>query len=59
MIFIRDCQGNIVGNPKGYKTYKGAHYALKRYFEQKLWLRFYELVDSGKIDTNMVYSLGD
>lgn len=22
--FIRDCNGNIVGNPKGYRTIKGA-----------------------------------
>lgn len=24
MYFIFDCKGNIVGNPKGYATYKGA-----------------------------------
>lgn len=22
--FIRDCEGRIIGNPKGYDTYKGA-----------------------------------
>lgn len=56
--YIRDCQGNIVGNSKGYATMKGANYALKRYLEQKLWQRFYEVVDSGKIDSNLVYSIG-
>lgn len=24
MYFIFDCSGNIVGNPRGYRTYKGA-----------------------------------
>ena len=24
MYFIYDCNGNIVGNPKGYRTYNGA-----------------------------------
>ena len=24
MFFIRDCNGRIVGNPKGYKTMRGA-----------------------------------
>ena len=25
MFFIYDCNGAIVGNPKGYPTFKGAH----------------------------------
>jgi hypothetical protein len=24
MFFIRNCNGHVVGNPKGYKTHKGA-----------------------------------
>lgn len=59
MYFIRDCQGNIVGNHKGYKTMKSAHYALKRYLETKLWNRFYDVIDSGKVSSNLVYSIGE
>ena len=59
MFYIRDCQGNIVGNHKGYKTMKGANYALKRYFYRQLWLRFYDIFDSGKISSNLVYSIGE
>ena len=59
MIYIKDCQGNIVGNHKGYKTFKGAQYALKRYFESLLWQRFYAVVASGKVDANLVYSIGN
>ncbi len=30
MYFITDCYGNIVGNPKGYKTYRAADIQSKK-----------------------------
>jgi hypothetical protein len=54
MYFIFDCNGDIVGNPKGYKTHKGAQSQCKLNGQSKvmrlLWNRFFERaqIDSTK-----------
>jgi hypothetical protein len=38
--FIRNCMGDIVGNPKGYRTMRGAmvqHDSKKSKVHQKIW----------------------
>lgn len=46
MFFIFDCNGKIVGNPKGYRTHKGAEGQCKLNGNSKvmqtLWNRFFE-----------------
>jgi hypothetical protein len=46
MFFIFDCNGAIVGNPKGYRTHKGAERQCKLNGNSKvmqtLWNRFFE-----------------
>jgi len=41
MYYIFDCQGNIVGNPKGYRTIKGAIIQQNRHWSpanRAIWL---------------------
>jgi hypothetical protein len=60
MFFIFDCNGVIVGNPKGYKTHKGAQNQCKLNGQSKvmqvLWNRFFERsqIDATK---TLIYSI--
>jgi hypothetical protein len=62
MFFIFDCNGEIVGNPKGYKTHKGAQAQcnLDRMNETKimklLWDRFHAKAQMTDIKTR-IYSI--
>ena len=47
MFFIYDCNGAIVGNPKGYPTLRGAsRQANSRALQDLLWSRF----EASKVD---------
>jgi hypothetical protein len=45
MYFIRDCNDQIVGNPKGYRTFRGANQQANSRFSKinrELWNRLYD-----------------
>ena len=44
--FVYDCNNEIVGNPQGYKTFRGAARVEKNY-TGALWRKFYEYKDNG------------
>ena len=50
--YIYDCNGQIVGNPKGYATMRGACRAEKNK-TRILWDRFYAKRDSGSTDNTV------
>jgi hypothetical protein len=60
MFFIFDCNGDIVGNPKGYRTHKGAESQCKLNGKTKtmqiLWNRFFDKAQKmeGK---SLIYSI--
>ena len=67
MFFIYDCYGNIVGNPKGYRTIKGADKEANRKkgktFET-IWNNFNQKQDeqtkaglTGHHRDNLIYSI--
>ena len=44
MYFIRDCNDEIVGNPKGYRTFRGANqqaHSTRSKVYGELWRRYY------------------
>ena len=44
MYFIRDCNDQIVGNPKGYRTFRGANqqaHSTRSKVNAEIWARFY------------------
>lgn len=44
MFYIRDCNDIIMGNPKGYRTMRGAMHqaeSKKSKIHRELWARFY------------------
>ena len=61
MFFIFDCNGAIVGNPKGYRTHKGAERQCKLNGNSKvmqtLWNRFFERAQSGNGTKSLIYSI--
>jgi hypothetical protein len=59
--YIRDCFGNIAGNPKGYRTMRGALIqadSRKSKVHWALWQRFNTWEDRNPSE-NLVYSIGD
>jgi hypothetical protein len=44
MYFIRDCNDEIVGNPKGYRTFRGANQQAngRSKINQELWNRYFD-----------------
>lgn len=44
--FVFNCYGDIVGNPKGYKTFRGAARVEKNH-KGALWRTFYNYKDNG------------
>lgn len=48
--FIFDCENRIIGNPKGYRTAKGAsRQANTRKLQNLVWERFYIRQDKDKV----------
>jgi hypothetical protein len=45
--FILDCNSNIIGNPKGYNTFRGANQQAngKSKISQQIWETFYNRTD--------------
>lgn len=62
MYFIFDCNGQIVGNPKGYKTHKGAQTQCNLKYDKQtkimalLWDRFHAEANMGNKKTR-IYSI--
>jgi hypothetical protein len=40
MYFIYDCNGSIIGNPKGYRTFRGAERQQNTRLKAIIWDRF-------------------
>lgn len=61
MFFIRNCNGQIVGNPKGYRTHKGAHQQAESRTSKvhaRIWADFYENEEQNKArGNNLIYSI--
>lgn len=67
MFFIRDCYDNIVGNPKGYRTHKGADKEANRKSGKTfaaIWNNFNQKQDeqtkagvTGHQRDNLIYSI--
>ncbi len=60
--YIRDYAGNIVGNPRGYRSYKSASIALSRKYKGWCLLRYYlwHVYDEAKeqgYTGNLIYSI--
>ena len=57
--FIFDCDDNLVGNPKGYATIKGAsHWAKGQKMQTLLWNRFDSRQDKTKTLVWSILQLG-
>lgn len=62
MFFIFDCDGNIVGNPKGYKTHRGAQRQCNLESSKPtkimslLWDRFH-YSEQKSTDRRLIYSI--
>ena len=50
--FVYNCHGQIVGNPNGYKTFRGAARVEKNY-TSVLWLTYYDYRDNGGTDNTV------
>ena len=63
MFYIRNCNGAIVGNAKGYRTHKGAqHQAETRTCKAyaQIWCAFYaNEAENKKAGNNLIYSITD
>lgn len=58
MFFIYDCNDNIIGNPKGYRTVRGAsHQANTRALQNLIWSRFEATKVNGVAPNNLVWSI--
>lgn len=61
MFFIRNCNGQIVGNPKGYRTHAGAQQqaeSKKSAVYERIWADFYANEDQNKArGNNLIYSI--
>lgn len=58
--FIRDCNGDIVGNPKGYRTIKGAILQAEQQYSRAynaIWVNYQEKHNSFDPANNLVYSI--
>lgn len=54
MFYIKNCNGEIVGNVKGYKTLRGAsRWAKTRIMQNLLWDTFYKK----ETDSNLVWEI--
>ena len=56
MYFIYDCNGKIVGNPKGYATMRGASRQAK-IFNSKAWRDIRKARDLDLTSTTILYSI--
>ena len=50
--FVYNCHGQIVGNPKGYKTFRGAAWVEKRH-RGALWRTYFDYRDNGGTDNTV------
>ena len=50
--YIRDCNGQIIGNPRGYRTFRGASQQEKR-LAPLIWARYWQKRDSGSTDNHL------
>jgi hypothetical protein len=50
--FIYNCHGHTVGNPKGYKTFRGAAWVEKRH-KGALWKTYFDYRDKGGMDNTV------
>ena len=60
MYFIYDCNGNIVGNPKGYRTYNGAERqqnSKKSIANKAIWNAYYLKASNPTNSDNLVCSI--
>lgn len=58
--FIRDCNDNIVGNPNGYRTIRGAHQQANGKYTKvsnQLWATFYAKRNNTPNCDPLVYSI--
>ena len=56
--FIRDCNGDIVGNPKGYRTMRGAMQQQNQR-GSPAWRAIYEAFDRKRKENPNCYSLSE
>jgi hypothetical protein len=56
MYFIYDCNGVVIGNPKGYRTFRGASRQAngKTKVNNEIWTRFYVRTDKSNNFVNSI-----
>jgi hypothetical protein len=60
MYFIRDCNGQIVGNAKGYRTFRGASAQVNNRgskIKNLVWARYTKKEHSSPLDRPLVFSI--
>jgi len=59
MFFIRNCNGQIVGNPKGYKTHKGAQAQCEKQgkIRSAIYTAYATAPKNDNAQTQLVYSI--
>jgi hypothetical protein len=60
MYFIRDCNGQIVGNAKGYRTFRGANAQVNNRgskIKNLLWARYTKKEHSNPLNRPLVFSI--
>lgn len=61
MFYIRNCNGQIIGNPKGYPTHKGAQHQAESKtsaVHARIWADFYAHEEGNKAKgNNLIYSI--
>jgi hypothetical protein len=58
--YIFDCNNNVAGNLKGYRTFKGATQQAsspKSKLNKYLWFMFYSAKEHGFLQSNTVYTI--
>lgn len=59
MFYIFDCENKLIGNPKGYKTHKGAQRQCENNgskVKTQIWINFYT-PKSADFKTTRIYSI--
>jgi len=56
MYLIYNCKGETVGNPKGYKTHRGASQQAETRLNRKLWSEFFQY-KTEKPEARTVYKI--
>ena len=59
MFFIFNCNGSIIGNPKGYKTYKGAKAQFKKptRIKSEIYSEFFNRTFGENPHKTLIYSI--